>query len=60
MIDPSPISIPKSLIGAELHEIAAWVVTTCLTFGASVSTSYFVAAYFVQVIEDICRRATPA
>lgn len=29
-------------------EIADWIVDTCLTFGTSVETAYYVAAIFIQ------------
>lgn len=33
-------------------EIADWVVETCLTFGTSVHTAYYIAAIFVEALEN--------
>ncbi|HEU4731733.1 MAG TPA: hypothetical protein VFT22_27745 [Kofleriaceae bacterium] len=34
------------------YEIADWIVETCLTFGASVTTAYRVAALFLEALEN--------
>jgi hypothetical protein len=31
-------------------EIADWIVDTCITFGASVTTAYRVAALFIEAV----------
>lgn len=49
--DPAKLTVPRSLIGAPLEDVACWVVSICLTFGCSVPTAYRVAAEFVAGVE---------
>ncbi len=39
-----------------LRELGDWVISTCLLFGAELSTAYKVAAAFVEGLENSYRR----
>ncbi len=63
MIKPKDINRLKQMLlypdeerQKALYELGTWVVSTCLLFGAELSTAYKVAAIFVEGLENSYRK----